>query len=84
MELNGYFQTLYNLAESEEQRERIVFASLVTHLARGEMDGLLKNAPEGVCTEYARIWDRLCHIPIGVYFARPKFEQYEKTNRLIN
>ena len=65
------------LAETDEQKERVAFASLVAHLVKEEMDALLKDAPVGVCEELGRIWDAQSHVPVGVLFQRPKFEEYE-------
>ena len=48
MEQNEYFNTLFNLAETDEQKERVAFATLVAHFVRGEMHELLKDAPVGV------------------------------------
>lgn len=61
----------------DEQKERLVFATLVGHLVNGEIQTLLQEAPVGVCEELGRIWDAQSHVPVGVLFQRPKFEEYE-------
>ena len=81
MEQKELFETLFNLAETDEQKERVAFASLVAHLVRGEMHELLKDAPVGVCEELGRIWDAQSHVPVGVLFQRPKFEEYEALHK---
>ena len=70
----------FALAETDEQKERVAFASLIAHLVKGEMDDLLKDAPVGVCEEFGRIWDTHSSTPVGVLFQRPNFEQYEANN----
>ena len=82
MEQKELFETLFNLAETDEQKERVAFASLVAHLVRGEMHELLKDAPVGVCEELGRIWDAQSHVPIGIVFKRPKFEEYEALHKV--
>lgn len=77
MEQKELFEILYNLAETDEQKDRVAFASLVAHLVRGEMHKLLKDAPVGVCEKFGRIWDAQSHVPVGVLLQRPKFEEYE-------
>ena len=62
---------------ADEQKERVAFAALVGHLVRGEMHALLQDAPVGVCEKLGRIWDAQSHVPVGVLFQRPKFEEYE-------
>ena len=64
MEQKELFETLFNLAETDEQKERVAFASLVAHLVRGEMHELLKDAPVGVCEELGRILDAQSHVPV--------------------
>ncbi len=81
MEQNEYFNTLFNLAETDEQKERVAFATLVAHFVRGEMHELLKDAPVGVCEELGRIWDAQSHVPVGVLLQRPKFEEYEALHK---
>ena len=81
MEQNELFASLFSLAETDEQKERVAFASLVAHLVRGEMHALLKDAPVGVCEELGRIWDAQSHVPVGVLFQRPKFEEYEALHK---
>ena len=81
MEQNEYFNTLLNPAETDEQKERVAFATLVAHLVRGEMHELLKDAPVGVCEELGRIWDAQSHVPVGVLLQRPKFEEYEALHK---
>ena len=66
---------------ADEQKERIAFASLVVHLVRGEMHDLLQDAPVGVCEELGRIWDAQSHVPVGILFQRPKFEEYEALHK---
>lgn len=84
MEQKELFESLYNLAETDEQKERVAFASLVVHLVRGEMHELLKDAPVGVCEEFGRIWDAQSHIPVGALLQRPKFEEYEALHKVTN
>ena len=84
MEQNEYFNTLFNLAETDEQKERVAFATLVAHFVRGEMHELLKYAPVGVCEEFGRIWDAQSHISIGTLLQRPKFEEYEALHKVTN
>ena len=81
MEQKEFFESLFNLAETDEQKERVAFASLVVHLVRGEMHELLKDAPVGVCEELGRIWDAQSHVPTGILFQRPKFEEYEALHK---
>ena len=66
---------------TDEQKERVAFAALVGHLVRGEMHALLQDAPVGVCEELGRIWDAQSHVPVGVLFQRPKFEEYEALHK---
>ena len=84
MEQNELFASLFNLAETDEQKDRVAFVSLIVHLARGEMRELLKNAPVGVCEELGRIWDAQSHVPTGILFQRPKFEEYEALHKVTN
>lgn len=84
MEQNELFASLFNLADTDEQRERVAFASLIAHLVRGEMHELLKDAPVGVCEEFGRIWDAQSHVPVGVLLQRPKFEEYEALHKVNN
>ena len=71
---------LLDLAQNDEQKERVMFATLIVHLVSGTMDEVLKNAPVGVCEEFGRIWDTHSSTPVGVLFQRPNFEQYEANN----
>ena len=66
---------------ADEQKERVAFAILVGHLVKGEMNALLQDAPVGVCEELGRIWDAQSHVPVGVLFQRPKFEEYEALHK---
>lgn len=66
---------------ADEQKERVAFAALVGHLVKGEMNALLQDAPVGVCEEFGRIWDAQSHVPVGVLFQRPKFEEYEALHK---
>lgn len=66
---------------ADEQKERVAFAILVGHLVKGEMNALLQDAPVGVCEEFGRIWDAQSHVPVGVLFQRPKFEEYEALHK---
>ena len=84
MEQKELFESLFNLAETDEQKERVVFAALVASLVRGEIHELLKDAPVGVCEEYGRIWDAQSHVPTGVLFQRPKFEEYEALHKVTD
>lgn len=84
MEQNELFTSLLNLAATDEQKDRIVFASLIDRLVRGEIHDLLKEAPVGVCEELGRIWDAQSHVPTGVLFQRPKFEEYEAQHKVTN
>jgi len=70
-----------DFVSADEQKERIAFASLVVHLVRGEMHDLLQDAPVGVCEELGRIWDAQSHVPVGILFQRPKFEEYEALHK---
>lgn len=63
---------------NDEQKERVIFATLIWLLANGELSEVLKNAPVGDCEELGRIWDEQSHVPVGVLFQRPNFEEYEK------
>ena len=67
--------------EADEQKERAAFAYLVAHLVRGELHEILKDAPLGVCEEFGRIWDAQSHVPVGILFKRPKFEEDETLNK---
>ena len=71
----------FALTEPNERDERVVFATLVSCLVRGEMDELLKDAPVGVCEEFGRIWDAQSHVPVGVLLKRPEFETYEAASK---
>ena len=71
----------FAIPEADKQKDRTVFAYLVGHLVRGEMDALLKGAPVGVCKELGRIWDSESHVPVGVLLQRPNFEEYEAINK---
>ena len=66
---------------ADEQKERVAFAVLVGHLVKGEMNALLQDAPVGVCEELGRIWDAQSHVPTGILFQRPKFEEYEALHK---
>ncbi len=68
----------------QEKKERLVLATIVIHLVSGNMEQLLKGAPEGVCEELGRIWDEQSKVPVGVLFQRPKFEEYEAMNKAGN
>jgi len=84
MELKEIFKSLYNLAETDEQKERVAFASLVTYALRGELNELLKEAPVGICEKLGRIWDAQSHIPVGELLQRPNFEEYEALHKVTN
>lgn len=75
------FSELFNLEETDKRKERVVFASLLVSLLRGEMNELLKEAPLEVCEEFRRIWDAHTHVSVGTIFQRPKFEEYEAYHR---
>ena len=66
---------------ADEQKERIAFAALLVHAAKGEMHELLQDAPVGVCEELGRIWDAQSHVPVGLLLQRPKFEEYEALHK---
>lgn len=68
-------------SQNDALRERLAFVTLVIHIASGELNDFLQNAPVGLCAELAKIWDAYCKIPIGNIFARPNFEAYEAINR---
>ena len=70
--------------DKKEQTERMTFAMMIAEFVRGELDEVLKGAPEGYCKELGRIWDAQCHVPVGVLFNRPKFEEYEAMNKKAN
>lgn len=74
-------KTAFALSETDEQKERVIFATLVAHLVRGEMPAILKDAPVGFCEELGRIWDAQSHVPTGVLFKRPNFEEYEALHK---
>ncbi len=82
MEQEELFASLFDLTETDEQKERVTFVYLISQLLRGEMNELLKDAPVGVCEELGRIWDAQSHVPIGIVFKRPKFEEYEALHKV--
>ena len=81
MEQEELFASLFDLTETDEQKERVTFVYLISQLLRGEMNELLKDAPVGVCEELGRIWDAQSHVPVGILFQRPKFEEYEALHK---
>lgn len=82
MEQEELFASLFDLTETDEQKERVTFVYLISQLLRGEMNELLKDAPVGVCEELGRIWDAQSHVPIGIVFKCPKFEEYEALHKV--
>ncbi len=84
MAQNELFEMLFNTAETDEQKEKLIFATLIVHLVKGEINELLKDAPVGVCEEFGRIWDAQSHVPTGILFQRPKFEEYEALHKVTN
>lgn len=70
-----------NSFNNDGLRERLSFVTLFIHMASGELEELLQNAPVGICAEYARLWDKYSKLPIGKVFQRPNFEAYEAFNR---
>lgn len=57
-----------------ETTERVVFATLVAYLVKGELPSILKDAPREVCEEFGRVWDKHSSVPVGTLFQRPNFE----------
>ena len=84
MEQNELFASLFNLEATDEQKERIVFAFLIDRLVMGEIHELLKDAHLGMCEKLGRIWDAQSHVPTGVLFQRPNFEEYEPQHKVAN
>ena len=60
--------------KEQEIQERCTFAMLVVAMIGGGLNEFVKDLDEASIKELARIWDKHCHVPVGVMFNRPEFD----------
>ena len=71
----SYLSKLVSMSKQEQEiQERCTFAMLVVAMIGGGLNEFVKDLDEESIKELARIWDKHCHVPVGVMFNRPEFD----------